>query len=130
MPLLILLRCPYILDHWNHIKSLHQALGIDISKPTHATWVFTADTSHEHGLPLADTKVLGGWNKKGSFKSCYNHKLPVAALLGMAMFNATKPESHFVACKSLRKSHKDTSTFSLVLINHYLLKAHPERWCQ
>jgi hypothetical protein len=57
--------------------------------------VYAAQISRSHESSTEDTKTLGGWNDKGSFKSCFDHKLPLLALLGAAMFNASKPEAHF-----------------------------------
>jgi hypothetical protein len=41
-------------------------------------------------------KALGGWSDSGSFKPCYDRALPIDALLGAAMFDEARPESHFV----------------------------------
>ena len=76
---------------------LHKHNDISISKATHATRVFSAETARGHGTSSDDTKALGGWNDSGSFRACYDKKLPISALLGAAMFNASKPEAHFLA---------------------------------
>ncbi|KAF8525270.1 hypothetical protein BU17DRAFT_62960 [Hysterangium stoloniferum] len=92
--------------HLERVKSLHKQNDISISKATHATRIFSAETARGHGTSAADTKALGGWNDGGSFRPCYDHKLPVAALLGAAMFNAAKPEMHFLAREILQPPEK------------------------
>jgi hypothetical protein len=83
------------IDHLERVKHRHRVNNIDISKATHATRVYAAQLPRSHGSSTEDTKTLGGSNDKGSFKSCYDHKLPLLALLGAAMFNPSKPEAHF-----------------------------------
>ena len=68
---------------------MHKKNNIDITKKTHAGRYYAAQTAHAHGASTSGTKVLGGWNKSGSFNSVYDHALPLRldALLGAAMYN-------------------------------------------
>ena len=99
----------------DQVKALHKANNIDLSKATHATWVYAAKISCRHGSSVDDTKALSGWNdKSGAFKPCYDHKLPLLAPLRAAMFNGAKPESHFLlrhAFVSKYTSTDDVLTF-------------------
>jgi hypothetical protein len=76
---------------------------INISKVTHAGRIFSVKTSRDYGASVAGAKALGGWADSGSFKPCYDRALPVDALLGAAMFDAARPESHFLAREFLGK---------------------------
>lgn len=82
-------------DHRDRVNTIHAAVGISISKSTHAARPFTAQTARVHGASIDGTKALGGWSdSSGSFRPCYDRALPVDAMLGAAMFNARKPETY------------------------------------
>lgn len=59
--------------------------------------------AREHGASVEGAKALGGWSDSGSFRACYDRALPLDALLGAAMFDATKPEAHFLPREFLRE---------------------------
>jgi hypothetical protein len=75
---------------------IHSAVGVCLSKSTHAACSFTAQTARQNGASVDGTKALGGWSENGSFRPCYDRALPLEALLGAATFNARKPESYFL----------------------------------
>lgn len=83
---------------------MHTANDVSITKVTHGTRPFAAQTCRSFGASVSDTKALGGWNESGSFKNCYDRALPVGALLGAAFFNSTRPELYRVARDSLGES--------------------------
>jgi hypothetical protein len=41
----------------------------------------------------------------GAFRRCYDLALPVETMLGAAMFDAQRPETHFLPWESLREWH-------------------------
>jgi hypothetical protein len=82
------------IDHRERVSDIHAAVGISLSKVTHATRSYTAQTARAHGASVDGTKALGGWSEDGSFRPCYDRALPLDALLGAAMFNARKPETY------------------------------------
>lgn len=55
------------------------------------------------GTAVAAAKAIGQWSAGGSFSACYDRELPLEGLLGAAMFNAHKPEGHFLARDTLCK---------------------------
>lgn len=73
---------------------MHAANNISITKVTHATRPYAAQTCRENGASVTGTKALGGWSESGSYRACYDRALPVDALLGAAMFNGRKPETY------------------------------------
>jgi hypothetical protein len=81
-------------DHRERVNTIHAAVGVSLSKVTHATRSYTAQTARVHGASVDGTKALGGWSEDGSFRPCYDRALPLDALLGAAMFNARKPETY------------------------------------
>jgi hypothetical protein len=93
-----------ILDHRKRVNLIYERNGVNISKVTHAGREFSVKTAREYGASVDGAKVFGGWSDSGSFKPCYDRALPVDALLGAAMFNAMRPESHFLAREFLGKS--------------------------
>jgi hypothetical protein len=82
---------------------MHTANNISITKVTHGTRPFAAQTCRAFGASVSDTKALGGWNDSGSFKNCYDRAMPVGALLGAAFFNSAKPELYRIPRDSLGK---------------------------
>jgi len=90
-------------DHRERVNAIHSGVGVCISKSTHATRSFTAQTARQHGASVDGTKALGGWSENGSFRPCYDRALPLDGLLGAANFNAQKPESYFLLCGVLGK---------------------------
>ncbi|GBE80951.1 hypothetical protein SCP_0306740 [Sparassis crispa] len=82
--------------HRSRINALHLQHEISITKVTHAGQSFAAQNTRSHGVSASDTKALGGWSKSGSFRSCYDHELPVDALVGSAMFNARQLGTYFI----------------------------------
>jgi hypothetical protein len=93
-----------ILDHRKWVNLIYERNRVNISKVTHAGCEFSVKTAREYGASVDGAKVLGGWSDSSSFKPCYDHALPVDALLGAAMFDTMRPESHFLARKFLGKS--------------------------
>lgn len=86
---------PYDLqDHRERVNTIHEAVGVSLSKVTHATRSYTAITARGHGASVDGTKALGGWSEAGCFRPCYDRALPVDALLGAATFDAQKPETY------------------------------------
>jgi hypothetical protein len=84
-------------DHRERVNAIHAAVGISISKSTHAARPFSAQTARMHGASIDGTKALSGWSEgSGSFRPCYDRALPIDAMLGAAMFNACKPESYYL----------------------------------
>ena len=81
------------LDHQDYVTKIHKANDVSITKVTHATHPYAAQTARENGAPISSTKALGGWSESGSYQNCYDHALPLEALLGATMFNAQKPET-------------------------------------
>jgi hypothetical protein len=81
-------------DHRERVSTIHGAVGVSLSKVTHATRSYTAITARENGASVDGTKALGGWSEGGCFRPCYDRALPVDALLGAATFNARRPESY------------------------------------
>lgn len=88
-------------SHRSRLKLMHENNGISISKVTHATRVFAAQHARTNGASESGTKALGGWDEGGSFRHCYERTLPIDALLGVASFNATRPESYNLPRDSL-----------------------------
>lgn len=83
--------------HHDRVMQMHDANNISITKVTHATRPFAAQTCRSFGASVSDTKALGGGNESGSFKNCYDRAMPVGALLGAAFFNSAKPELYQVS---------------------------------
>lgn len=81
-------------DHRDRVTKMHEANDISITKVTHATRPFAAQTARENGASVSSTKALGGWSEGGVYRNCYDRALPLEAMLGAAMFNARKPENH------------------------------------
>lgn len=90
-------------DHRERVNNIHKAVGISLSKVTHATRSYTAITARGHGASVDGTKALGGWSDSGSFRPCYDRALPVDALLGAATFDAQKPETYGLPRNALSK---------------------------
>ncbi|KAF8588552.1 hypothetical protein K439DRAFT_1613399 [Ramaria rubella] len=67
------------LNHANRIKLMHEKNNVAISKVTHAGRIWSALIMRQYG------------------SNCYDQELPLEGLLGAAMFNAQKPEGHFLA---------------------------------
>ncbi|KAJ7339231.1 hypothetical protein DFH08DRAFT_812620 [Mycena albidolilacea] len=84
-------------NHRKRVNLIYERNSINISKVTHAGCKFSVKTAREYGASVDGAKALGGWSDSSSFKPCYDRALLVDALLGAAMFDATKPESHFLA---------------------------------
>lgn len=80
---------------------------MNISKVTHAGREFSVKTAREYGASVDGAKALGGWSDSGSFRPCYDRALPVDALLGAAMFDAGRPESHFLPREFLGEFYSD-----------------------
>ena len=91
-------------DHYARIRSLHEAKGVALSKATHAGRSYTAKTAREWSASCESTKALGNWSSSGSYRACYDRQVPIDALLGAAMFNAQKPEDHFLEREQLGES--------------------------
>lgn len=83
-------------NHRKRVNLIYEKNRINISKVTHAGREFSVKTAREYGATVDGAKALGGWSDSGSFKPCYDRALPVDALLGAAMFDAARPESHFL----------------------------------
>src|ERR1700743_2030176 len=83
--------------HHDRVMQMHSANNVSITKVTHGTRPFAAQTCRSFGASVSDTKALGGWNESGSFRNCYDRAMLVGALLGAAFFNSTKPELYRVA---------------------------------
>jgi len=83
---------------------MHAKNGVFITKVTHAAWPFATSTACAHGATVSGTKALGGWNDSGSYHNYYNQTFPINALLRVGMFNARKPEEHFLARDMVGKS--------------------------
>jgi hypothetical protein len=113
----------HLLDHRKRVNLIYDKNGVNISKVTHAGREFSVKTAREYGATVDGTKALGGWSDSGSFKPCYYRALPVDALLGAAMFDATRPESHFLAREFLGK-YFDLHAFIQCLIEPYLQNLH------
>lgn len=90
-------------DHRKRVNLIYKKNNINITKVTHAGRVFSVKTAREYGASVAGAKALGGWADSGSFQPCYDRALPVDALLGAAMFDAARPEAHFLARQFLRE---------------------------
>ena len=90
-------------DHRDRVKTIQDAAGVVLSKVTHATRAYTAMTARGHGASVDGTKALGGWSDSGSFRPCYDHTLPIDALLGAATFDARRPESYSLPRDALGK---------------------------
>lgn len=91
----------HCLDHRERINSIYAKNNITISKVTHAGRGYAVKVSREHGASVEGAKALGGWSESGSFRPCYDRALPVDAMLGAAMFDAQRPENHFLPRESL-----------------------------
>jgi hypothetical protein len=76
---------------------MNLANNICITKVTHAGRPLAAQTARAHGATVTDTKALGGWQETGSFRACYDRALPIGALLGVAHFDANRPEAYLLA---------------------------------
>lgn len=81
-------------NHRDRFKVMHEANGVDITKVTHATRSYAAQTARNHGATVSGTKALGGWQESGSFRACYERTLPADALLGTAMFSGRRFETY------------------------------------
>lgn len=64
---------------------------------THAGQPYAAMTACEHDTSVSDAKHLGNWHDGDAYCQAYDCLLPTEALLGAAMFNARKPETHCLA---------------------------------
>lgn len=91
---------------------MNHSNNICITKVTHAGRPLAAQTARAHGATVTDTKALGGWQETGSFRACYDRALPAGALLGVAHFDANRPESYLLA-----RDH-------LGVYNHYQISLH------
>jgi hypothetical protein len=88
-------------DHRDRINLIYAKNNISVSKVTHGGRGYAVKVSREHGASVEGAKALGGWSESGSFRPCYDRALPVDAMLGAAMFDAQRPEAHFLARDSL-----------------------------
>ncbi|KAJ7178272.1 hypothetical protein C8R46DRAFT_1188289 [Mycena filopes] len=75
--------------HHDRVMQMHAANDISITKVTHGTRPFAAQTARSFGASVSDTKALGGWNDSGSFKNCYDRAMPVAKDIALRQFLAT-----------------------------------------
>lgn len=80
---------------------MHEMNQINISKVTHATRVYAAQTARTNGASEHGTKALGGWSEGGSFRQCYERTFPVDALLATAYFSPKTPESYCLPRENL-----------------------------
>ncbi|KAJ6629729.1 hypothetical protein B0H10DRAFT_2208694 [Mycena sp. CBHHK59/15] len=102
-------------NHRKRINLIYEKNGINISKVTHAGRAYTVKTAREYGASVDGAKALGGWSESGSFRPCYDRALPVDALLGAAMFDAARPEAHFLARDCLGLTTFRTSAANIPL---------------
>ncbi|KAK7028398.1 hypothetical protein R3P38DRAFT_923774 [Favolaschia claudopus] len=84
-------------NHRKRVNLIYENNGVNISKVTHAGREYSVKTAREYGATVDGAKALGGWSESGSFRPCYDRALPLDALLGVAMFDAMRPETHFLA---------------------------------
>ncbi|KAK6974833.1 hypothetical protein R3P38DRAFT_3479541 [Favolaschia claudopus] len=84
-------------NHRKRVNLIYAKNGVNISKVTHAGREYSVKTAREYGATVHGAKALGGWSESGSFRPCYDRALPLDALLGAAMFDAARPETHFLA---------------------------------
>jgi hypothetical protein len=88
-------------DHRDRINLIYKKNNVSITKVTHSGRGYAVKTSREHGASVEGAKALGGWSESGPFRPCYDRALPVDAMLGAAMFDVQKPETHFLPRESL-----------------------------
>lgn len=105
---------------------MNLANNIAITKVTHAGRPLAAQTARAHGATVTDTKALGGWQETGSFRACYDRALPMGALLGVAHFDANRPEAYLLARDYLGGSRAKKLllhglTFAQILLQIYYL---------
>ncbi|KZV93965.1 hypothetical protein EXIGLDRAFT_709284 [Exidia glandulosa HHB12029] len=98
-----------ISDHAERVKLVHARNNISISKVTHAARPFAAQNTCNHGASQSDTKALGGWQESGLYRAAYDRKIPLAALLGAATFNANKMGDYFIIRGTLGKCFNQTT---------------------
>jgi hypothetical protein len=91
-------------DHYDRVKQIHVKNGICITKATHATRHFAAQTARAHSASVTSTKALGRWSETDAMANCYDRAIPIDALLAASMFNGRKPEEHFLARDALGRS--------------------------
>jgi len=72
-------------------------------KVTHCGRVRAAEDGVENGSTTEGIKAVGGWSQPGSFRACYDRKLPIDGLLATAGFNGKKQESYFLPRDNLGK---------------------------
>jgi hypothetical protein len=100
---------------------MHAQNKISISKVTHAGRMWSALTMRTFGTSVDGAKAIGQWSAAGSFGSCYDRELPLEGLLGAAMFNANKPEGHFLARDTLRKPFLSRFESAALVTNNQVL---------
>ncbi|KAK7053517.1 hypothetical protein R3P38DRAFT_3254085 [Favolaschia claudopus] len=88
--------------HRYNVKNMFQAHNVNISKVTHAGRGYTAKTARENRASSTEVKALGCWNESGSYRPCYDHALPLEAVLAAGGFDGKRPESHFLARETLQ----------------------------
>ena len=87
----------YWVDHYDRVKQMHIKNDICMTKATHTTWHFAAQTARAYGASVSSTKALGHWLETDAMANCYDRAILVDALLAASMFNGLKPEEHFLA---------------------------------
>jgi hypothetical protein len=86
------------------MKQMHVKNDVCITKATHATQHFAAQTARAYGASVTSTKALGRWSETDAMTNCYDWAIPIDALLAASMFNGLKPEEHFLAHDILGES--------------------------
>ncbi|KIJ34116.1 hypothetical protein M422DRAFT_52114 [Sphaerobolus stellatus SS14] len=88
-------------NHREHVKKMHTANGIAITKVSHAGHIFSAFFMRQQGTSVEDAKVAGLWSSSGSFGVAYDCKVPLEGLLGAAGFDPPEPKVHFLSHHNL-----------------------------
>jgi hypothetical protein len=90
-------------DHHARVSLIHIKNDISITTVTHTGHCYAAQNARTHGATVNGTKALGGWNESGAFRNCYDQAFLVDALLGVAGFNARRPEQYCLPQSALGK---------------------------
>ncbi|VDC06782.1 unnamed protein product [Peniophora sp. CBMAI 1063] len=80
--------------HNRRIHKMHGENNISLTKVTHAPRPTGVKIARENGASSDGTKALGGWHSGDSYNNCYDHTLPLDALLGISGQNGRKPETY------------------------------------
>ncbi|KAH7875739.1 uncharacterized protein C8R40DRAFT_1170344 [Lentinula edodes] len=82
---------------------LYAMNDIHVSSVTHGGQHYVPKTAGDNRASLEGHKALGKWKEgRGAFENAYDHQHPLDGMLGVAMFDAQRPDSYTCARNCLQ----------------------------